>query len=113
MPLRIHLIRGSGYRYYYFDQFVLINIIRNLKRRITNIKITTFNPLIVTKDAESAIALFESLGFERHHTKGNIGIEDVTDVRMKDPNGFYVDISQGHGEYTMIRMNVDYNRIPE
>ena len=26
---------------------------------------------------------------------------------MKDPNGFYVDISQGHGKYTMIRMNVD------
>lgn len=70
-------------------------------------ELSTFNPLIVTKDAESAIALFENLCFERHHTKGNIGIEDVTDIRMKDPNGFYVDISQGHGEYTMIRMNVD------
>ncbi|SFG10046.1 hypothetical protein [Oribacterium sp. WCC10] len=70
-------------------------------------KITTFNPLIVTRDAESAIALFESLGFEKRHTKESIGIDNVTDVRMKNANGFYVDISQGHNEYTMIRMNVD------
>ena len=26
---------------------------------------------------------------------------------MKDANGFYVDISQGDGEWTMMRMNVD------
>ena len=70
-------------------------------------KITTFNPLIVTKDAASAIALFEELGFERKHMKEGIGLEDVTDVRMKDANGFHVDISEGHGEWTMIRMNVD------
>ena len=38
-------------------------------------KITSFNPLIVTKDAESAIKLFEALGFERRHTKDSIGIE--------------------------------------
>ena len=70
-------------------------------------KITSFNPLIVTKDAESAIALFEELGFARRHTKEGIGENNVTDVRMKDANGFHVDVSQGHGEWTMIRMNVD------
>ena len=70
-------------------------------------KITSFNPLIVTKDAESAIALFEELGFERRHTKQGIGEDNVTDVRMKDANGFHVDVSQGSGEWTMIRMNVD------
>ncbi len=70
-------------------------------------KITTFNPLIITKDAESAIALFEELGFKKYHAKDSIGIEDVTDVRMKDANGFHVDVTQGHGEWTMIRMNVD------
>lgn len=70
-------------------------------------KITTFNPLIVTKDAAPVIQLFEELGFERRHTKEGIGINEVTDVRMKDANGFYVDISQGDGEWTMIRMNVD------
>jgi hypothetical protein len=26
---------------------------------------------------------------------------------MKDANGFHVDVSQGNGEWTMIRMNVD------
>ena len=70
-------------------------------------KITTFNPLIITKDPASAIALFEELGFQRHHTKEGIGINNVTDVRMKDANGFHLDISQGDGEWTMIRMNVD------
>ncbi len=70
-------------------------------------KITSFNPLIITKDPESAIKLFEELGFEKRHTKEGIGINNVTDVRMKDANGFHVDVSQGDGEWTMIRMNVD------
>lgn len=70
-------------------------------------KITSFNPLIVTKDAASAIALFEELGFEKKHTKAGISLNNVTDVRMKDANGFHVDISEGSGEWTMIRMNVD------
>ena len=70
-------------------------------------KITTFNPLIVTKDAASAISVFEALGFERRHAKESIGIEDVTDIRMKNADGFHVDITQGYGEWTMIRMNVD------
>ena len=69
--------------------------------------ITSFNPLIVTKDTESAIRLFEALGFEKRHTKEGIGEDNVTDVRMKDANGFHVDVSQGTGEWTMIRMNVD------
>ena len=70
-------------------------------------KITTFNPLIITKDPESAIKLFEELGFERHHTKEGIGDNNTTDVRMKHANGFYVDVAQGDGEWTMIRINVD------
>lgn len=70
-------------------------------------KITSFNPLIVVKDAEPVIALFEELGFEARHTKENISINSVTDVRMKDANGFHVDIAQGTGQWTMIRMNVD------
>ena len=69
--------------------------------------ITSFNPLIVTQDAESAVKLFEELGFERRHTKQGIGEDNATDIRMKDANGFHVDVSQGTGEWTMIRMNVD------
>ncbi len=71
-------------------------------------KITTFNPLIITKDPESAIKLFEDLGFEKHHIKENISESKTTDVRMKDANGFYVDVAKGDGEYTMIRVNVDH-----
>jgi predicted RNA binding protein YcfA (HicA-like mRNA interferase family) len=70
-------------------------------------KITTFNPMIVTRDAESVIKLFEELGFEKRHQKSEIGDESVTDVRMKDKNGFYVDILQADDERTMIRINVD------
>ena len=47
-------------------------------------KITTFNSLIVTRDSESAIALFEELGFVRRHTKEGIIENNVTDIRMKD-----------------------------
>ncbi|MCR5789517.1 MAG: hypothetical protein K6G83_06455 [Lachnospiraceae bacterium] len=47
------------------------------------------------------------MGFERHHTKEGIGDNNTTDVRMKDANGFYVDVARGDGEYTMIRINVD------
>ena len=46
-------------------------------------KITSFNPLIVTKDAESIIALFEALGFEkRHNLQANTGTTDFNSVRM-------------------------------
>ncbi|WP_036609097.1 VOC family protein [Oribacterium sp. P6A1] len=70
-------------------------------------KITSFNPLIVTKDPESAIKLFEELGFAVRHTKEGISINNNTNVRMRDPNGFHVDITEGENEWTMIRMNVD------
>ena len=70
-------------------------------------KITSFNPLIVTKDSASAIALFEALGFEQRHTKEGISLSNATDVRMKNADGFHVDVTQGTGEWTMIRMNVD------
>ena len=73
-------------------------------------KITTFNPLIATKDAESLVKLFEELGFERRHEKEGIGLVNATDYRMKDANGFYVDIVQvdaAEQDLTQIRMNVD------
>ena len=73
-------------------------------------KITGFNPLIVTKDAEAAIKLFEELGFERRHSlDANTGKEDFTSVRMKNESGFYVDIAnvQVPQDMTLIRMNVD------
>lgn len=63
--------------------------------------------MIITKDPESAIQLFKELGFEMRHTKEGIGENKTTDFRMKDANGFRVDIAKGDGEWTMMRMNVD------
>lgn len=74
-------------------------------------KITTFNPQIITKDAESIISIFEALGFEKHHNPHGIGELKVEGIRMKDANGFYLDISVPDTnlpqDVTAIRMNVD------
>ena len=73
-------------------------------------KITSFNPSILTKDSESVIKLFEELGFERSHTKTGVSEEDVSVIRMKNADGFQLDVVQGdnvtHDE-GLIRMNVD------
>ena len=78
-------------------------------------EITSFNPLIVTKDAAPLVELFEELGFERRHTLeasatgGNSPDVDTTNYRMKNDTGFYVDISQVESipqDLTLIRMNV-------
>ena len=44
--------------------------------------ITAFNPIIITKDPEPAIALFEALGFERKHMKTGINDKDITSVDL-------------------------------
>ena len=71
-------------------------------------KITSFTPLIITKDADAAIRLFESLGFEKRHShKTPIG---VVNTSLKDANGFCVDISGVPDipqDKTIIRINVD------
>ena len=74
-------------------------------------KITSFNPLIVTKNAAPIIELFETLGFERRHTlAAEVSSEvDTTNVRMKNDTGFYVDISEVETvpqDMMLIRMNV-------
>ena len=80
-------------------------------------KITAFNPVILTKKSEETIALFEALGFEKRHHKSGETENDTKDlafatVRMKDANGFHVDICTADSErierdLTIIRMNVD------
>ena len=75
-------------------------------------QITSFNPMIVTKDAASVIALFEALGFERRHMKTGINDSDITSVRMRytneDGKVFHVDVAQAHVEKDIatIRMNI-------
>ena len=76
-------------------------------------KITSFNPLIVTKDAENVIALFEALGFERRHMKTGINGKDISSVRMRytgeDGKVFHVDVTSAPvpKDITTIRMNID------
>ena len=72
-------------------------------------KITSFNPLIVTKDAAPAIKLFEALGFERRHNNTDIDNRNISNVTLKDANGFHVDVAQANvpHDMTIIRMNVD------
>ena len=68
-------------------------------------KITTFNPLILSQDAENIVTLFEELGFEKRHNKTG---EDFSSNRMKDANGFHVDVVKAPvpQDMTSIRMNV-------
>lgn len=72
-------------------------------------KITSFNPLIITKNSAETIKLFEELGFEVRHTKTGINDEDITTVTMKDANGFRVSVTQVDNipqDISSIRMNV-------
>jgi len=73
-------------------------------------KITSFNPLILSPKADDVIKLLEELGFERRHQKTGINGENITSVSMKDANGFRVDVTQVDKlpqDMTTIRMNVD------
>jgi hypothetical protein len=72
----------------------------------TELKITTFSPLIVTRKPETNIRLFETLGFQKAHMKMLEG--NVYNCTMKDSAGHQVDITKGKVEQdtTVIRMNV-------
>ena len=73
-------------------------------------KITTFNPEIFTKDAAPIIKLFEELGFEQTHNKTGDEQVEFSAHRMKNADGFHVDIVEAPStprEITAIRMNVD------
>ena len=76
-------------------------------------QITTFNPFVSTSHSDETVKLFEELGFERRHKKEGIEIADRDDtvIRMKDTNGFYLDILKPEGDLPRdlvgIRMNVD------
>ena len=73
-------------------------------------KITTFNPMILSKNADEIIGLFEELGFERRHQVDNIDDKDISSVRMKDANGFYLDVARVESllrDMTTMRMNAD------
>ncbi len=74
-------------------------------------KITTFDPIIITSRFDYAVNVFEDLGFEKTHAPvTEAPTQDVQSYRMKDENGFHVDVAgvetlEKDKEY--IRMNVD------
>ncbi|MBR0365602.1 MAG: hypothetical protein IJH94_02225 [Clostridia bacterium] len=73
-------------------------------------KITGFSPLIVTRDAEAVMKVFEELGFERIHTKKDIEGGQNTNFTFKDANGNRISIASSErvpNDLTSIRMNVD------
>ena len=73
--------------------------------------ITGFNPMVVSKDSENLVKLFEELGFDKKHQPvADAGKGEVTTTRMKDSNGFCIDIVGSDGsipDFTEIRINVD------
>lgn len=72
-------------------------------------KITTFDPAILSEDAGEIIAFFEELGFEQRHHKEDINNADITLVRMRNESGYHVDVVDTPVSkcMTAIRMNVD------
>ena len=72
-------------------------------------QITTFNPMILSKNADEIIKLFEELGFEQRHHKEGIDNKDIASTRMTDANGFHVDVARVESmerDMTTMRMNV-------
>lgn len=73
-------------------------------------EITSFNPMIVSAQADNVVELFEGLGFEKTHEIGGIDGKDITNFRMTDSTGFHVDVAQVDSmerDMMIIRMNVD------
>lgn len=73
-------------------------------------KFTSFNPLIITSKGAETVKLFEDLGFEKRHTNENLDNKDITNVTLKNPDGFQVDVANAPNikqDITIIRMNVD------
>ena len=74
-------------------------------------KFTSFQPLILTKDAASAVQLFEALGFVKNHTNSVISKgREIPTYCLKHPDGFHVDVSEVDSmpqDRILIRMNVD------
>jgi hypothetical protein len=71
-------------------------------------KITAFNPLILTSHAEETVALLEELGFKQAHHKTGINGR-VNSFDLKYGEDFRADVAQTDAfpqDMTAIRMNV-------
>lgn len=73
--------------------------------------ITSFSPMVLTKNAKETIRLFEELGFQKRHAPTiDTGTSMASGITMADANGFRVDVADVQGlsqDATIIRVNVD------
>ena len=74
-------------------------------------KITTFDPIIVSPKAEEIISVFEALGFEKAHAPvTKVEEKSYQSIRMKHSDGYHVDIADVKSipeDKMYIRINVD------
>ena len=73
-------------------------------------KITGFCPLIVTKDPDAVVKVFEDLGFEKKHTKTDIEGGNNTNYAMKNERGDRINIASSETvpqDLTGVNINVD------
>ena len=73
-------------------------------------KITGFNPIIVSQDIDPIIKVFEDMGFELAHTKKDIEDGANTNYNLKDGNGFRVSVASSvkiPKDLLAININVD------
>ena len=74
-------------------------------------KITSFEPYILVKDAEPVVQLFQDLGFEKRHRTEGMSDLNLTGIVMCDANNYRVSIVQSadlpRESLTGIRVNVD------
>ena len=76
-------------------------------------KITTFNPMIITNRPEEVLKYFEMFGFTKKHapTMKMQNGEEFTDYRLENENGINMDVAAIKTPLPMevpaIRMNVD------
>ncbi|WP_026510453.1 MULTISPECIES: hypothetical protein [unclassified Butyrivibrio] len=73
-------------------------------------KITGFCPLIVSKDADSIVKVFEEMGFEKRHTKSDIEGGNNINYNLKDANGNRINVASSNNvpqDITAVNINVD------
>lgn len=76
-------------------------------------KITSFNPMIITNRAEEVLKAFEQWGFNKKHapTLTMASGTEFTDYRLQSEEGFYMDVAAIDMPLPMevpaIRINVD------
>jgi hypothetical protein len=74
-------------------------------------KITTFNPMLLTPQSGDVIRIFEELGFKKTNSPSmDSDIGEVTLNHLRHSDGFDIDIASVQilpQDMTLIRMNVD------